>query len=61
MKFNKSDCWILHLGRGSPGCRYSLGDERLKNSAQKGGKGLQGKVSAGQLGALGVLGPEQRS
>ena len=60
MKFNKSDCWILHLGRGSPGCRYSLGDEGLESSTHKGGKGLECKVCAGQLRAVGVLGPEQR-
>ncbi|GAB0206497.1 cAMP-dependent protein kinase inhibitor alpha [Grus japonensis] len=32
MKFNKSTCWILHLGRGNPGYTYKLGDERLESS-----------------------------
>ncbi|GAB0210300.1 hypothetical protein GRJ2_003495800 [Grus japonensis] len=32
MKFNKSTCWILHLGQGNPGYTYKLGDERLESS-----------------------------
>lgn len=32
MKFNKSRCQTLHLGRGNPGYLYRLGDERLENS-----------------------------
>ncbi|GAB0209412.1 macrophage immunometabolism regulator [Grus japonensis] len=32
MRFNKGKCWILHLGRGSPGYTYRLGDERLETS-----------------------------
>ena len=32
MKFNKSKCWILHLGQGNPGYTYKLRDERLESS-----------------------------
>ena len=32
MKFNKNKCWILNLGRCSPGYVYRLGDEMLENS-----------------------------
>ncbi|KAJ7405417.1 hypothetical protein WISP_139811 [Willisornis vidua] len=32
MKFNKGKCWILHLGQGSPGFVYRLGNERLEIS-----------------------------
>lgn len=32
MKFNKSRCWILHLGRGNPAYMYGLGDETLERS-----------------------------
>ncbi|GAB0194205.1 solute carrier organic anion transporter family member 3A1 [Grus japonensis] len=32
MRFNKGKCWILHLGRGSPGYTYRLGDETLDTS-----------------------------
>ncbi|KAK4807191.1 hypothetical protein QYF61_024311 [Mycteria americana] len=27
MKFNKSKCWILHLGRSNAGHKYKLGEE----------------------------------
>ncbi|KAJ7405738.1 rna-directed dna polymerase from mobile element jockey-like [Willisornis vidua] len=33
MEFNKGNCWILHLGWGSPGCSYRLGNELLECSA----------------------------
>ena len=33
MKFNKSKCWILHLGWSSTGHKYKLGDEWLWSSA----------------------------
>ncbi|GAB0206195.1 mitochondrial enolase superfamily member 1 [Grus japonensis] len=32
MRFNKGKCQILHLGRGSPGYTYRLGDETLETS-----------------------------
>jgi len=32
MKFNKSMCQILHLGRGNPEYTYRQGDERLESS-----------------------------
>lgn len=35
MKFKKSKCCILHLGRGNPGYMYSLGDEMLRAALQK--------------------------
>lgn len=31
-KQNKSECWILHLGQGSPGYMYRPGDEGMESS-----------------------------
>jgi len=28
----QGNCWILHLGKGNPGCTYRLEDERLESS-----------------------------
>ncbi|KAJ7399989.1 rna-directed dna polymerase from mobile element jockey-like [Pitangus sulphuratus] len=33
MKFNRGKCWTAAPGTGSPGCKYSLGNEMLKSSA----------------------------
>ena len=32
MKFNKSKCWILHLGWSNAGHKYKWGEERLESS-----------------------------
>ncbi|KAF4803571.1 hypothetical protein TURU_015070 [Turdus rufiventris] len=32
MKFNKDNCWILHLGWGNPGCMDRLDNKRLESS-----------------------------
>lgn len=32
MKINKSNCQILHLGRGNSGCMYKLEDEMLESN-----------------------------
>ena len=32
MKFNKSKCWILHLGWSNAGHKYKLGEEWLESS-----------------------------
>lgn len=35
VKFTKGKCWILHLGRGNPGCLEGLWNERLESSCRK--------------------------
>lgn len=46
--------WFLHLGPGSPGCRYWLRDERLESSPTQRGQGVlsDGKLSMSQQCAL---------
>jgi len=44
MTFNKSKCWILHLGRGSPGYTYRLGGEALESRSAEMDLGKQRKV-----------------
>ena len=44
MKFNKSKCWILHLGRDSPGYTYRLGGEALESRSAEMDLGKQRKV-----------------
>ncbi|XP_010288889.1 PREDICTED: synapsin-2-like, partial [Phaethon lepturus] len=47
MKFNKSKCQILHLGRGNPGSTCKLGDKRLESSPAERDVGVwvDGKVN----------------
>ncbi|KAK4827981.1 hypothetical protein QYF61_022683 [Mycteria americana] len=40
MKFNKSKCWILHLGRSNAGHKYKLGEEWLESSPAERGLGV---------------------
>ena len=40
LKFNKSECHILHLGRGNPGYRYRLADETQESSPAERGLGV---------------------
>ena len=35
MKFNKTKCKILHLGRGNPHYQHKLGDERIEHCSAK--------------------------
>ena len=54
MKLNKSKCWILHLGWGSPGYTYKPGDERLESSPVERDLGFwdDGKLNRSQQCAL---------
>ncbi|KAK4816551.1 hypothetical protein QYF61_017752 [Mycteria americana] len=53
-KFNKSKCWIFHLGCGNPGYMYKPGDERLESSPTGSSLGVwvDGKASMSQQCAL---------
>ncbi|KAK4829956.1 hypothetical protein QYF61_008087 [Mycteria americana] len=54
MKFNKTQCWILHLRQGNPGYKYKLGDERLESSPVERDLGVwvDGKLNMSQQRAL---------
>ncbi|KAK4816509.1 hypothetical protein QYF61_017609 [Mycteria americana] len=54
VKFNKSKCRILQLGRGNPGYMYKLGNERLEGSSKERDLGVwvDGKFNTSQQFAL---------
>jgi len=50
MKFNKSNCKVLHLGQGNPHYQYKLGDERIEHCPAKKDMGvlMDGKLDMRQ-------------
>ena len=49
MRFNKSNCKLLHLGQGNIHYQYKLGDERIERSPAKKRPGDTGGWEAGHV------------